>query len=227
MQTTEVPNGFWKELCEDADHPMACVGIDNKFIWVNYAFERLVGYSNTELYGISWVSITKQQNVGGDLASVQAVIDGKITEYSLSKDYIHKRGHLVPVELIVRKFPPSQVEPILCFMVESPMSKPTKTDLQKVEDNFSLVVNELREKLEKYENGFRIINNNENQMGDKWRDGDKTFGDKTTNSDKTIKILGIAFLGMVIAVAWLFYYVATSNKNINPTPPPNINMSAE
>lgn len=227
MQVNEIPISFWRELCNDADYPMACVGVDNKFIWVNYAFERLVGYSTTELAGLSWTSITKQQNVGGDLASVQSVIEGKINEYSLSKDYIHKRGHLVSVELIVRRFPPSQVEPILCFMVESPMSKPTKTDLQKIQDEFAFNINELREKIQHYESGVRIFNNNENQMGDKWRDGDKTIGNKTINSDSAIKLMAVAFLGMVITVAWLFYYVATNNNNVNPVPPPNIPVIGE
>jgi len=65
-----VPDEWWREACEVVSHPMAAVQpADNTFIWVNQAFERLVGYSRAELREKTWMSITVQEDVGGDLAS--------------------------------------------------------------------------------------------------------------------------------------------------------------
>jgi len=56
-------------------------------------------------------------------------------------------------------------------------------------------------------------------MGDKWRDGDKVGRNKISNSDASLKIAVAGFAVMVIAVAWLFYYVATAASETVPTPP--------
>lgn len=217
-----VPAGYWQQTCEDIDYPLACVSTSNKFIWVNSAFERLTGYSVAELFDHTWMSITDQKDVGGDLESVEAVITGKITHYTMSKDYRHKRGHLVPVDLTVRRFPTSRVDDLICFIVECPPAKATKPELDQVELSLNKKIDDLNKKIEHNEKGISIIMGNKDGGHNHNIGGDYSGRDKINNSDSAIKILGISLGVVAIVIAWLFYYITVANKDVNPTPPPTI-----
>lgn len=133
-----VPDEWWREACEVVSHPMAAVQpADNTFIWVNQAFERLVGYSRAELREKTWMSITVQEDVGGDLASVNDLVGGRDQQYTMSKRYRHKFGKLIPIELTVWRFPRDTSDEMVCFIVEA-MPESAST----------LELDELRQKLE-------------------------------------------------------------------------------
>lgn len=214
--TYDVPMGYWQKACEEVDYPLACVCPDSKFMWVNSAFERLLGYSVAELFSRTWMSITEQKDVGGDLASVQAVISGKISHYTMSKNYIHKRGHVVPVDLTVRRFPSSAVEDIVCFIVEAPPTKATKPELDQVEQQLMQKIEELEKRISHNEKGISISMGNR----DVTSGGDYTGRDK--NNDNTIKVMGVGLAVMAIAMIWAFYYITVANKPEMPKNPPNI-----
>lgn len=214
MNIFDVPDGFWRAMCEDADHPMACVTTRNQFIWVNSAFERLVGYSVAELVGKTWMSITDQSDVGGDLASEEAVIAGKINCYTMSKQYIHKRGHRVPIELSVRRFPANPVETLLCFRVESPPARATRPELDEVEKHLMGMIEDMRRKMDREQGGIHY------HAGDNIG-GDATGRDKISNSDRAIRTMVVALLGITALVSWLFYYVAISHNGGHVQPPHN------
>jgi len=214
----EVPTGFWKSVCEDVDHPLACVDMDSQFTWVNGAFEQLVGYSIAELVGKTWMSITVQEDVGGDLASVEAVIEGKISAYKLSKEYIHKRGHIVRVDLTVRRFPSSVLEDMTCFRVEAPIAKIDAKKLQDVQRTLMNDLIELRGRIERNEEHIE-----QNTKGIAINVGDSIGGDRVgrdKNSDAAIKFIAGTLIAMCITMAWLMYYVASvSNKTPMQAPP--------
>jgi PAS domain S-box-containing protein len=193
----DIPLLFWKELCQEADYPMACVDSDNKFVWVNTAYERLLGYSIIEITGKTWMSVTDQNDVGGDLASVAAVIDGLIPQYTMSKNYVHKRGYKVPVDLTVRRFPESAAETMMYFRVETPPAKANRSELQELKETIMYRINKLE-------------NNTTTNTGNTGRD---------RNSDTAIKVLASAFAVMVLGIAWLFYYVVIAHNGTTPKPP--------
>lgn len=85
--------------------PLACVGLDDRFIWVNEAWSRLVGYSSAELKQKRWQDITKVEDVGGDQGSVKDIDAGTIEEYYLEKTYIRKNGAEIPIGLYVHRYP--------------------------------------------------------------------------------------------------------------------------
>ena len=114
-----VPNEWWRVACESISLPLACIGTENKFVWVNAAFERLTGYSVSELQQKTWPEITVQEDAGGDLASLNAVIKGDISHYSLAKRYRHKLGREIPVQLAVWRFPRMHNQVVTCFIVEA------------------------------------------------------------------------------------------------------------
>lgn len=188
---------------------MACIDQNNKFILVNAAFERLLGYSNSELEEKTWMDITAQRDVGGDLASVEAVIEGRTDTYTLEKDYVHKRGRAIPVTLTVRRFPRASHLPLLYFSVEAPVSNVTRPEVISIERDLRAEINKLAKEIKA---GVRV-NVNE-KIG-----GDKIGRDK--NSDSAIKIVAGALVAVAFIVAWLFYYVATTTHHTPPTPPPS------
>lgn len=219
----EVPLEFFVESWEDADHPMACVGIDNNFVKVNSAFERMLGYSSEELRGKSWISFTKDEHVGGDLASIKAVIEGRLESYYLEKDYRHKRGHYVPVALAVRRYPRHATSTLAYFRVEAPIAVATRPEIGEMRHDMMEVIVQLRDRLAKVEERGFV------QVGDTWRDGDKTGRDrsdkianKITNEATTMQYMAAMMGVVVIALIWVVYYVATIVKDVEPKSPPEI-----
>lgn len=210
----DVPTGFWRAACEDADHPLACVGLDHRFKWVNSAFERLVGWSVVELTGRTWMEITVQGDVGGDLASIEAVMSGKVTHYTMSKSYIHRRGHAVPVELTVRRFPPNVIDDVLCFRVEAPPAKATRPELDQVEKSLLRMISELRVKVETMDEHQPRHDRSTTTSGVTVNTGD-------TNSDRAMRYQTGALVAIAGILAYLFYYVATLPKQDAPAPPPS------
>lgn len=86
-------------------HPVSLINTEQKFVWVNRSFEHLVGYSEAELLGKTWMDITEMSDVGGDLASVTSIINEERQSYTTAKRYKHKSGELVPVAITVWRFP--------------------------------------------------------------------------------------------------------------------------
>lgn len=211
----EIPCEFFRESWEDVDHPMCCVSLEHRFVKCNSVWERLLGYSSEELRQHTWMSITRAEHVGGDLASVQAVMEGRQTEYRMEKDYIHKKGHYVPVVLIVRRYPRQSTEPLLYFRVEAPMAIATRPELDDIASRTTEMLAKFHDELTMIkERGVSV------HVGDKWRDGDKAGRDLEKNSDRTIKYLIGGLVAMAIVVAWLFYYVAVAGGGGTPVPPP-------
>ena len=211
MNEEEVPLEFYKSLAQDIGYPLACVTNDNKFIWVNSAFEKLVGYSVSELIGKTWMTITKYADVGADLANTDAIMSGKIDEYRMEKKYIHKRGHDINIELTVKRWPKSNIEPLVYFRVEACPAKSTKLELDTLHDELLTVIKDLQRRIELAEK------KNNDKINIDFVGGNKSGG--VQNSDQMIKYLtgALIFLGGV--VCWLAYYVATIFNHTTPAPP--------
>lgn len=186
---------------------MACIDQHNCFVLVNTAFERLLGYSSAELCGKTWMEFTDQHDVGGDLASVEALVDGRINSYTIEKDYIHKRGRRIPVVLTVRRFPRESHLPLLYLSKEAPVSTITRPEMLSLERELRAEIAKLSKRLK---DGVHV------NMGDKIG-GDKVGRDK--NSDAAIRLIAGALVAVSLIVAWLFYYVATVANHTDPKPP--------
>lgn len=218
----DIPDTYWKEFCVDADHPMACVSTENEFVWVNSAFERMIGYSIAELLGRTWMEITYQPDVGGDLASVQSVIEGKIEHYRMVKEYVHKRGHKVQVELIVRRFPKNVLEDLIYFRVEAPPVRATPQELHSLKRDLLETIDLLRTEIKSSSEKGVNVNTN---IGDRVT-GDKTGRDKTSNSTTLVIAMAAAFVSMTILVAWIAYYAFAQPNQVQP-PQPNTQIQGD
>jgi PAS domain S-box-containing protein len=74
---------------------MALVGLDGRFLSVNLALERILGYDEEALLGLTFQELTHPGDLDADLAQARRLEAGEITSYDLEKRYIHKDGRIV------------------------------------------------------------------------------------------------------------------------------------
>ena len=80
---------------QTASHGIALVAPDGRWLAVNDALGRIVGYTEPELLDIDFQTITHPDDLDTDLAHVRQVLDGHIPSYQMEKRCIHKAGHAV------------------------------------------------------------------------------------------------------------------------------------
>jgi PAS domain S-box-containing protein len=78
---------------------MALVGLDYRLLKVNKAFCRMLGYTEAELTGRSFVGITHPEDVEKDTHLAKEVFAGQIPSYRLEKRYIKKSGDVLEAHL--------------------------------------------------------------------------------------------------------------------------------
>lgn len=199
----KIPLDLWKSACENIREPLAVVGVDNKFLWVNQSFEKLTGYPEAELLSMTWIDITSIDDVGSDLASVANIINGKSDTYTMDKRYLHRRGHEIDVTIIVRRWP-SEPEQITMFYVEAIPPVVTKSELENI-------ISELKSritKIEKYADDKEDIPDQKNSHA--------------SNEALRIRYFAIGFLALIGMMMYLFYCLVKLQLNESPIAPPTI-----
>ena len=204
MTTTDVPPGWWQHACEKIHFPIACVARDSRFVWVNEAFERLIGYSVAELREKTWMDITLQKDVGGDHASVQAVVRGDIPSYTISKRYVHKFGSPVPVTLTVWRFPPN-IGDVACFVVEAAPKTVNQQQLDEVRVSLEEAISALAAKVkpDSREGAVSVSVNETNTSG---------------ASDLQFKLLIGVVAGLCLVLMYVAYIVFGQPHHRPPVP---------
>lgn len=74
-----------------------------KFLTVNDAFCKIVGYSEAELKELHFQKITHEDDIANDLQNIELIKKGDLNSLEVTKRYIHKTGRTVWVTLIVSK----------------------------------------------------------------------------------------------------------------------------
>lgn len=89
--------------------PVAFTKPDGAFLWANQAFCDMIDYNLTELLGddgISWKVLTADtQDLQDDEEALKQILNDITDRYTLVKKYRSKTGKLVPVRLVVQRFP--------------------------------------------------------------------------------------------------------------------------
>lgn len=84
-----------------APQGMAIVDLDGRWMEVNDALCRMLGYSREELLQLDFQHITHPDDLTKDLALLQQLLEGVIADYQLEKRYIDKRGNVLWILLSV------------------------------------------------------------------------------------------------------------------------------
>lgn len=93
--------GQFRDAFEYASIGMALVGLDGRWLKVNPAIVRMLGYSQDELLATSFQDLTHPDDLAEDLAFVEAMLRGSIQSYRMDKRYRHRDGHVVHATLSV------------------------------------------------------------------------------------------------------------------------------
>ena len=202
MAPRKIPDQIWKSMCEDARHPMVIIDASsNKFLWVNSAYEHLTGYGEAELLAKTWIDITDQGSVGGDLACVKSIIDNKSNQYEMDKEYVHKKGHTIPVTIVVRKYPEN--DDVLLFRVEAIVSTATQLELNTTKIDLLGRIDNLSQKLQE------LSNNNSGK-----------FFPQNTDHAK-FKYMFFGFTVFASLMMYVFYCLVMFGLHKEPVSPPN------
>ena len=91
----------FREAFDYASIGMALVGLDGRWLKVNRALVRLLGYSEEELLERTFQDLTHPDDLAADLHQVAAMLAGTISSYRMDKRYRHKDGSVVHASLAV------------------------------------------------------------------------------------------------------------------------------
>jgi two-component system, LuxR family, sensor kinase FixL len=80
---------------------IALVSVDGRWLRSNDAMCRVLGYSQAELLGLTFQSVTHPDDVAPNLEVFHRALDGEIDHYEMEKRYVHKDGHTIPAFLTV------------------------------------------------------------------------------------------------------------------------------
>ena len=84
---------------EQAAIGIGLVDMSGRWIRVNRALCRILGYSEEELLRLTFRDITHPDDFGPDEEQIRRVVAGELSSYQLEKRYLHKDGHIVWVQI--------------------------------------------------------------------------------------------------------------------------------
>lgn len=92
---------YWKNLFQESPVGLCFVGKDGEFLKVNNAMCSILGYTDIELTGKTFQSVTHPDDLRVDVEMSQKLIRKEATYYEMNKRYLHKMGGSVWVKLTV------------------------------------------------------------------------------------------------------------------------------
>ncbi len=116
---------------EDGPLGMALVRSDFSFITVNKALCRMLGYSEAELMGRSFIEVTDPQDVDKCRESAKKAFEGECQDFSLEKRCVTKQGEVVWINLRASLVTlPQGTSPYLLTLVEDITARKLMEKLQ-------------------------------------------------------------------------------------------------
>jgi diguanylate cyclase (GGDEF)-like protein/PAS domain S-box-containing protein len=102
----------WRLTLQHAPTGIALVDLAGRWLHVNPALCRIVGYDETELLSRTFQDITFPEDLDADLDLLNQLMVGAIHDYTLDKRYVHSDGHIVWVRLHVALVTNEHDEPL-------------------------------------------------------------------------------------------------------------------
>jgi PAS domain S-box-containing protein len=144
---------------ENAAVGIAHVAPDGRWLRVNEALCRIVGYTADELVTRSFQDITYHDDLATDLAEVKGMLDGKIDRYNMDKRYLRKDGSIVWVRLTVggvRKSDGS-IDYFVSVVEDISAHKQAEQALQASKDRLQLALDAAQLGSFQYDRGRRVL----------------------------------------------------------------------
>lgn len=151
----KLETSFYKEACENVPYGVAAIDADGRFIWVNYFFTLLTGYSEAELKDRTWMEITDIQDIGPNALEVQRILNGDSDHYTLQKKYVQKGGKKIPVILHIYKYPDKG--DFVLFLVFVGANGNSDMYVKNLEEQLSLMQNKIDTIMSQIDNPAELI----------------------------------------------------------------------
>jgi PAS domain S-box-containing protein len=241
---------LWKLAVDKNPEAIAFVGIDDKFLYANMSWCKMVGYASNELAQMTWQDITCNEDIGGDGNEVKAVKDGIREDYYFEKNYVRKSGSRIQVGLYIVRYPEYgnhigyvafakelshghaynelkerflELESIVKVMQHNEIT--AKLFAQRI-DSLKKDIDHNQEILK------TVINSQSNRSGTSFNLGDRVSGSDNTSrstvNDSKVMLFMIAGFGFLctalISVAAVLAYLSYTNADNPSLQPPNINQ---
>jgi PAS domain S-box-containing protein len=130
-----------KSAMQNSPIGMALVAPDGRFLDVNPALCRIVGYSAEELRATNFQTITHPQDLDADLDKLKQVLSRETETYAMEKRYIHKDGREIWIQLNVSADFNEDATPrhLIAQIQDITERKRVNAALKKAEEKFSSV----------------------------------------------------------------------------------------
>jgi diguanylate cyclase (GGDEF)-like protein/PAS domain S-box-containing protein len=92
----------YRDLFENANEPIATVGLDETITEVNAAFARVLGYSQADLLGSSLRDYMTEEGYATAIRETERKLSGEVAGATFEQEYIAKNGHAVILEVSTR-----------------------------------------------------------------------------------------------------------------------------
>jgi PAS domain S-box-containing protein len=92
---------LFEHTFDHAANGMALLAVDGRFLRVNAALARLLGYTSEELLAFDFQRLAHPEDLGSFLANLGQLIRGEVESFQLEKRCRHKEGHFLSVFHVV------------------------------------------------------------------------------------------------------------------------------
>lgn len=137
---------------------MTLVSPTGKFLRVNKALSKMIGYTEEEMLSQTFQNITHPGDLEPDLELVRRTLSGEIDSYRMEKRYFHKNGNIIWVHLTVSLVRDNQNQPLFFISQIEDITERKKAERVIVQFNrlyqFTSAINEMMLHAEKKQDIF-------------------------------------------------------------------------
>src|SRR6516165_393483 len=101
----------WRTVFETSSVGIATSDENLRIATANAAFQRMVGYSESELRGMRWIDLTHEEDRSATDDLVRSLLDGQILAYNMEKRYRRKDGQIIWVNVYNTLVPATATTP--------------------------------------------------------------------------------------------------------------------
>jgi formate hydrogenlyase transcriptional activator len=132
----------WRSVYENSAIGVALTDLNGRFLAVNRAYEKMLGYTEEELRKLTFLEITEEDYRDANWELVSELLEGKRQQFQIEKQYRHKDGTLRWVSNNVSLVPGTESMPrfIMALSEDITERKQAEAALQKSERELRTII---------------------------------------------------------------------------------------
>ena len=137
----------WRSVFENSAIGVAIADLNGRVLATNPNYQKMLGYTESEFQGLSFLEITHEDHREANLALVRELLEGKRDQFQIEKQYRRKDGSLVWVRNNVSlvRDPESTPRFMLALSEDITERKQAEEALQQSEERARLILNSAAE----------------------------------------------------------------------------------